>query len=393
MQTTLKPHSRGRVRCFVSVLVSRLHAPRTHGRLVAALLVGVTAPGEDKYAIVVGVERYIPGELPSLEFAEDDAAALGKALTAMDFSTIVMTSQNPNPLHNPTRADPILTAIRERLRNRTAADTLVIALSGHGVAFKADDDLYFCPAEARLDDTSTLVSIKRVVDEIGASKAGRKLLIVDTCRSIRSPAAVGKGKLIELDPAGMFRAAPPKGAIVLFSCRPGERSWEVRELGHSIFIQHAIEYLGGKAPDDRYPGGEVGVIDMATYVSSRTRKTVSTAFSKRQTPAWVVPEQPSSEWPLGTLAGDRPRRGENQPGSGGPEDVMVNAIGMRLVPVAAIDQPPVRRFFIGQTEVTQAEWFRVMDRCPAYFSPQGDGSGRIAAAAIKADVLPVESVS
>ena len=138
MQTTLKPHSRGRVRCFVSVLVSRLHAPRTHGRLVAALLatlmVGVTAPGEDKYAIVVGVERYIPGELPSLEFAEDDAAALGNALTAMDFSTIVMTSQNPNPLHNPTRADPILTAIRERLRNRTAADTLVIALSGHGVA-------------------------------------------------------------------------------------------------------------------------------------------------------------------------------------------------------------------------------------------------------------------
>jgi len=123
-----------------------------HLPLLIVLLAAAPASAGEKYALVVGVERYIPTELPSLTYAEDDAAALGRALAGLGFSVITMTGDADNPRHRPTTAARILEQVDARLDDRAPDDTVVLAFSGHGLQFKGDREFYFCPGEAALRD-------------------------------------------------------------------------------------------------------------------------------------------------------------------------------------------------------------------------------------------------
>lgn len=186
--------------------------------LVAA--VGPWAEAGEKYALVVGVEAYIPTELPSLRFAEDDAEAIGAALDALGFSTITMTTTSPNPRHRSTTAERILEQVTKRLDDRDESDTVVLAFSGHGLQFKGEGEFYFCPGEAELRNRKSLVPMGRVMAELGRCRAGRKLLLVDACRDEMTPEVAAKsGTVIELEPAGVFRSAPARGTITLLSWR------------------------------------------------------------------------------------------------------------------------------------------------------------------------------
>lgn len=71
--------------------------------LVAFLALPAVSRADGKYALVVGVEKYIPTELPSLDYAEDDAQALGGALERLGFSVIAMTCVSDNPATVPRR--------------------------------------------------------------------------------------------------------------------------------------------------------------------------------------------------------------------------------------------------------------------------------------------------
>lgn len=366
--------------------------------LIASLALPVAALAGDKYALVVGVENYIPDQLLELDYAEDDALALAKALENIGFSVIAMTSEARNPLQKPATARQVLEQVSRRLADRQPADTIVLAFSGHGVQFKGEAETWFCPEQAVLTDRESLVPMSRVLAEIGRCRAGRKLLLVDACRDELVPGAAGKGVSIELDPAAPARAKPPAGTVAVFSCKPREKSYELADLGHSVFTHHVVEYLSGRAPANRYPGGELGVLEMASYVSSRTREVVDKQLGRSQSPEWIAPEGGFSEWPLaeragiGGLAGvDRmpaaPRPAPSKPRTqfspqpaGGNLEVIENSIGMKLVLIPAGEfqmgsnksdaEKPIHRiqitkpFWIGQTEVTQGQFERVMKATP-----------------------------
>lgn len=91
-----------------------------------------------KYALVVGVEKYDPSQLTSLQYAEEDAIAMGQALQKLGFDVIVMTRQSDVPDRVPSFANDILTQLKRRIRDRSPDDTVIVALSGHGVQLKGD---------------------------------------------------------------------------------------------------------------------------------------------------------------------------------------------------------------------------------------------------------------
>jgi hypothetical protein len=67
-------------------------------------------------------------------------------------------------------------------------DTLVVALSGHGVQLKAKDNdkqgtPHFCPADAALKDRKNLIALDELYRQLQDCPAGRKLLLVDACRN------------------------------------------------------------------------------------------------------------------------------------------------------------------------------------------------------------------
>jgi formylglycine-generating enzyme required for sulfatase activity len=271
------------------------------------MLAAAPGLGGEKYALVVGVNEYLPTELPSLSFAEADAEALSAALRDLGFSVLTMTSKSPIAFR-PTTADKILEQAQRRLEDRDPGDTVILALSGHGVQFTGEAESFFCPGEARLRRRESLVPMGRLLAEIGNCKAGRKLLLVDACREELTPEAAGKsGVVIELEPAMPFREKPPAGTVAILSCRAREKSYELPKLGHSVFTHHIVEYLRGKAPADRYPArGEVSVSEMASWVRSRTRDYVDVELAQRQTPDVITPEGSLADWPLGRL-GEEPK--------------------------------------------------------------------------------------
>jgi formylglycine-generating enzyme required for sulfatase activity len=361
------------------------------GLLVIVAAVCIPACGGEKYALVVGVETYIPTELPSLEYAEDDADGIGRALESLGFSVITMTTTSDNPRHQSTTAARILEQVEKRLEDREKGDIVVLAFLGHGVQFKGDKEFYFCPGAAELKNRASLVPMGRVLEAVGRCGAGRKFLLVDACRDELSPEAAGKGVAIELDPAGVFRAEPPTGTIALFSCQPKEKSYELKKFGHSVFTHHVIEYLTGRAGPDRYPRQEVSVEELVPYVQNQTRESVDKLLGARQKPEPLAPDGRIPDWPLGTLGSLASV--ESSPAVPGPPrpaagpragEVVENSVGMKLVAIPAGDfemgsnesrksvhhEKPLHRvritkpFLMGQTEVTQSQYERVMGKTP-----------------------------
>src|SRR5262245_736037 len=132
--------------CLVPVVLLPLAAqePRFTGK-----------PEGRKYALVVGVKKYRKDELSDLKYTENDAADLAQLLQKSGYHRVVLMTQraaNDNPELQPT-ADNLRDNLRGLLENREPDDLVVVALSGHGVQFKNDQEHYFCPMDARLSDS------------------------------------------------------------------------------------------------------------------------------------------------------------------------------------------------------------------------------------------------
>jgi formylglycine-generating enzyme required for sulfatase activity len=203
--------------------------------------------------------------------------------------------------------EDIITQLDRRLRDRRKEDLVLVSLSGHGVQLKSDavladgsKETYFCPQRADLRDRKTLLPLSEVIRRMESSEAGRKLLLVDACRDeVEPPEVINKTVEIELDPVGPRRRRKPEGMAALFSCSPGERSFELRQLGHSAFTYHVLRYLRGQCDAGEYPNRELSISRLTSYVSRETRDYISQQLDKDQFPQMIGS---SNEWSLGRLS-------------------------------------------------------------------------------------------
>ena len=249
------------------------------------VLIGICCWGsvlcaQDKYAVLVGIEKYDPGTFENLKYSEEDATRLGEILEDYGYRTTVMTSDAESSKLQPFNADNILSAIKARANSCTKGDTLLVSLSGHGIQF-IDDELlesgvketYFCPSNADLSDKETLVPISQLIELVNSSEATRKLLLIDACRNeVISQAGQNKStsKKIELESVHESRKSVPGGMSVLFSCSSEQFSWEANELERSVFSHFVTEYFEGNAGERFYQNGELSLDNMVAFVRKKT---------------------------------------------------------------------------------------------------------------------------
>ena len=273
---------------------------RTLLALLAASGAAYASPAGQKYALIVGVNAHDQQALPHFRFAENDAEGLAVALgpEGAGFAKVVVLTTGrgaKNPSLLPTAKN-----IREQLRGLSArasrSDLLLVALSGHGRqvvlagegATKGRDEPFFCPSDARPKPGQTLeeaqasmIPIRELFKSLDDASAGARLLLVDACRFDFSADRCGI-----FDPDVLPR--PGKGTAVLFSCKPGERSWEAEKLGggRGVFFHHVIRGLDGGARNRK---GEVTWDDLSCHVVSRLREDVRAVIGggAEQTPCEV----------------------------------------------------------------------------------------------------------
>ena len=361
------------------------------GHLIVAiclLIAGQLAHGQDKYAILIGVESYTEDFQP-LDYAEDDAKAIDKILSNAGFQTILMTGDQKNSALKPTTPKKILRVLDTRLKSCGNGDTMLVFLSGHGIQFKDDRlldsgirETYFCPEDADKDDKSTLVPVNdAIIKRLNNCAATRKLLLIDACReNVLSEAGQKSGTvLLELSPVHESSRSVPGGMSVLFSCESEQSSWEHAPLKHSVFSYFIIQYLTGKARKSDYANGNSTLLGLTNYVSKKTNTYVQdkNLSSGGQFP---VLRGSAANWPF------FPVKIKSQPVVKKTPVLRStsNTVGMefKLLPRGEflMGSPSKERFrqqdetqhkveitddfWIGTTEVTQGQWRRVMQSTP-----------------------------
>jgi hypothetical protein len=172
-----------------------------------------------------------------------------------------------------------------RLKLANQGDVFLVAFSGHGL--QLDGKSYLCPADARLDDASSLISIEELYAQLAKCKAAQKLVILDACRNDPIVKGFRSGKLA--DDLTIQLQDPPRGVNALFSCEPGQFSAEDANLKHGVFMHYVLEGLRGRADDPAGEGdgnGRIALDELFRYVHLYTKRHVANSHGVAQIPTW-----------------------------------------------------------------------------------------------------------
>lgn len=243
-------------------------------------------PGE-KFAFLVGVRNYDKNELRNLPFPEEDVASLAAVLKESGYrkeNVVVLTqTRGAERARSLPTAKNIRREFKALLRDREEGDTILVALSGHGVQFKDDDQNYFCPMDAKLNDRDTLVALGDMYADLEKCPANVKLMLVDACRNDpRSDFSRARDTVKLESVTRPQEKLPPGGLIAFFSCSAGERAFEHDDLKQGVFFHYVVEGLRGKADFER--DGVVDVDELVTYTKRRVSSFVRAEYGLRQMP-------------------------------------------------------------------------------------------------------------
>lgn len=201
-----------------------------------------------KYAIAIGINHYqhLAAD-QQLHCAENDAVQMRSLLESLKFEVFQFSDQSP-PVRNES-TQPTRTVLRRAVRRISERvklkpeDSFWFFFSGHGARYGGADFLLPCDGD-REDIQETAIAVTDVIQRLSECGAGNLVLILDACRNrITNASKDIWQQTIEL--------AKEKGVVTMFSCRPGEKSYELRELNQGAFTYALLEGLKGNCPPDR----------------------------------------------------------------------------------------------------------------------------------------------
>lgn len=224
------------------------------------------------YVLLVGVgSSRVAGW--SLPVTVKDAQALHKTL--VDPLRCGYSEEHIHLLHDgkATRGNILkeLTWLAEQVHADPEA-TVIVYFSGHGWLDEDTGRYYLIPHDVEADDIPTSALVEEdFSDALRGVQPQKLLVILDCCHA----GGMADAKEPEATPpAGFVKSAPPpdvytrlregQGRVVMSSSRGSEKSWVRKDGTLSIFTDHLLEALSGKAFTSR--PGEIRVLDVFAYL-------------------------------------------------------------------------------------------------------------------------------
>ena len=155
----------------------------------------------------------------------------------------------------------------KRLSNLvTADDVFVFYISGHGTTYD-DGDYYYLPVNIRYTSREEIpiqgISKNDLIENLSLIKAGKTLLMLDTCNSGAFFADSGQRGLSEK--TAIDRLTRATGHATLAASSDSQSAMEGYE-GHGVFTYVLLEGLKGEA--DSNDDGFVTLLELASYVEN-----------------------------------------------------------------------------------------------------------------------------
>jgi hypothetical protein len=294
-------------------------------------------------ALLIGNSVFDDGSLNRLNAPTKDVSRVHHAL--IDEATGLFEDENVRLVTDRTSAD-ILDEVYQLFESATKDDLVLLYYSGHGVLDRYDN-LYLAGRDTRPDRLLvTGVGNTRVNEIIEQSAVGRTVIVLDCCAS-----GMFKGGRVGRQLAG-------KGRYLLSSTRKRELANDAATgTGTSLFTEHLVAGLTGKAPD---PDGDgfVNLSEIYQYVKTRLEGTT------KQLPDCDFPTDPN--FPLARVPGSpRPRRATGGFLGGPPFALTESSIVLRdVAPDERLSAEAVDIHQLGEQEIdcyaeTSADWIRV----------------------------------
>ncbi len=253
-------------------------------------------PSQDKrWALIIGIDKYVDAQITSLGGAANDAQALAHELVASagfpEDQVIVLTSQRP-PHLRPTRTN-ILRQLAQLNRQVPHDGLLLFSFAGHGIAH--DGQAFLLPADASIvEDTEflrdTALGLTLIKDRIERINAKQVVLLLDACRNDPAASRSDSPNLMT-DAFRDFRFDLANRGVeafaTLFATAVGERAYEYPdpETGqrHGYFTAAVVQGLRGAAANNR---GEVTLASLVSYIQTNVpeRVTIDLGPSYQQRP-------------------------------------------------------------------------------------------------------------
>ena len=243
-----------------------------------------------QFAFLVACGDYDKTQLNPVAFTVPEMTAFRQVLidSGTPDKNIVFLHDNAKPFRfQPTREHILkeLSLLMERLRPE---DSVIVALSGHGVQFAGEKYGYFCPLNANLAKKETLLPMEGddgLLKLLDQGKAGKKLLIVNACRN--KPASNANLAAERLQLRDDYNEEAPKGTVMLLACSKNQFSWfyddkekRTERRNRSLFMYHLTEAWKGSYAK----GKKVTVDHIVAEVTERVEADANPDFGHNQIP-------------------------------------------------------------------------------------------------------------
>jgi hypothetical protein len=223
-----------------------------------------TGPICSRWALLVGVNRYVEPAFPPLKYCVDDVLALARTLQGLGYTTVVLHDDLPrDDPRFPTREN--VEAELARLCQVAGPDDLLWAhFACHGKLVDGQPALITHEARA-LTLAQRALPLAEVEDQMRGSGARRLVLTLDACHT---GAEVGRDIADPEFIKNAYDLAEGFALIAASTAQQVAQEWEEKQ--HGVFTYYLLEGLSGRA--DRTGKGLVTVSDLATHVLDGLRR-------------------------------------------------------------------------------------------------------------------------
>jgi hypothetical protein len=248
-----------------------------------------------RWALVIGVDKYIDPQISPLKGSDNDARQIADALVRyagfpQDQVILLSTSQ-------PIERQPTRVNILRRLSNlSTTVDKdgmLLVSFAGHGM--ERAGQAFLLPADAQISDQisfleETAISMTRVKSWIKETGVSQVVLLLDACRNDPGGRADAPNPLSNAYVNAFnfdVRNREVQAFATVYATGIGQRAYEYTEKKQGYFSWAVVEGLKGAAANDK---GEVTLSQLVKYVQDTVprRIAVDLGSTKQQKPFAVI---------------------------------------------------------------------------------------------------------
>jgi tetratricopeptide (TPR) repeat protein len=251
--------------------------------------------GPKRWALVIGVDKYLDPQISPLKGSDNDARMIADALVryaGFPRDQVILLSTDQPIERQPTRVN-----ILRRLSNLSTAvpkdGLLLVSFAGHGM--ERGGQAFLLPADAQISDQisfleETAISMNRVKERIKETGVGQVVLLLDACRNDPGGRADAPNPLSNAYTNAFnfdVRNREVQAFATVYATGIGQRAYEYTEKKQGYFSWAVVEGLKGGAANEK---GEVTLSQLVKYVQETVPKriTIDLGSTKQQKPFAII---------------------------------------------------------------------------------------------------------